>query len=246
MGDGVTISVGDALPYLETRFLELIGKDQASNDLKSWFTSLQQTALIQASSVKCIGMHRPIALNEIYQPTRLVVTGSNVAKLTSMPFQDRTTRSIAQADALYEHVFTVDEFLRRGENAVVYAGPGWGKTTFLHHVFLSSIRKNESLPVLISLRRPTAVQDLERFVDVAKKIQKKQDKSRTLLLVDGYDELPVAERKQVSDAVLRYHALNIGSFYVTCREFYQVFEIVAPEVRIDAGCPRRRFYVWGF
>jgi hypothetical protein len=101
-------------------------------------------------------------------------------------------------------------------------------------VFLSSIRQKDILPVLISLRRPTAVQDLERFVDVAAKIQKKQDKSRTLLLVDGYDELPIVGRKQVSDAVLRYHALNIGSFYVTCREYYQVFEIVAPEVRIDA------------
>jgi len=71
-------------------------------------------------------------------------------------------------------------------------------------------------------------------VDVAKKIQKKEDKSRTLLLVDRYDELPIVQRKQVSDAILRYHALNLGSFYVTCREYYQVFEIAAPEVRIDA------------
>ena len=234
MSEGVKIDLGSALPYLENRLLELIGKDQASNDLKSWFTALQQTAIIQASNVKCIGMHRPIPLAEIYQPTRLRVKGLNLEKRASLPFQDRTARSIAQAEALYEYVFTVDEFLKRHENAIVYAGPGWGKTTFLHHVFLSSVRRNELLPVLISLRRPTAVQDLEAFVDVAKKIQKKQDKSRTLLLVDGYDELPIEGRKQVSDAVLRYHALNIGSFYVTCREYYHVFEIAAPEVRIDA------------
>lgn len=112
MGDGVTISLGDTLPYLETRFLELIGKDQASNDLRSWFTALQQTALIQSSSVKCIGMHRPIPINEIYQPTRLKVKNLNFDKRVSIPFQDRTSRSIAQADALYEHVLSVSEFLR--------------------------------------------------------------------------------------------------------------------------------------
>ena len=205
-----------------------------TNELKSWFSALQQTAIVQASSVKCIGMHSPIPLREIYQPTRLRVKGLNLEKRASSAFQDRISRSIAQAEALYEHVLTVQEFLKRRENAIVYAGPGWGKTTFLHHVFLSSISRKELLPVLISLRRPTAVQDLQKFVGVAKKIQKKQDKSQALLLVDGYDELPIIERKRVSDALLHYHALNIGSFYVTCREYYQVFEIAAPEVRIDA------------
>lgn len=234
MGDGVSINLGDTLPYLETRLLELIGKDQASNELKSWFAVLQQTALVQASSVKCIGMHRPIPLNEIYQPTRLRIKNLNFEKRQAMPFQDRTSRSIAQAEALYEHVLSVGEFLKRGENAVVYAGPGWGKTTFLHHVFLSSVRHGEVLPVLISLRRPTAVQDLQKFVEVARRIQKKQGRSRTLLLVDGYDELPIGERRHVSDSLLHYQALGIGSYYVTCREYYQVLEIAAPEVRIDA------------
>jgi hypothetical protein len=70
-------------------------------------------------------------------------------------------------------------------------------------------------------------------VEVAGAIRKKEDRSRTLLLVDGYDELPIDQRKRVSDAILRYHALKVGSFYVTCREYYQVFDLAAPEVRID-------------
>ena len=41
------------------------------------------------------------------------------------------------------------------------------------------------------------------------------------------------QRKRVSEAILRYQALKIGAFYLTCREYYQVFEIAAPEVRID-------------
>ena len=70
MGNGVSINLGDTLPYLETRLLQLIGKDQSSKDLESWFNSLQKTAMIQASYVKCIGMHHPLRMSEIYQPTR--------------------------------------------------------------------------------------------------------------------------------------------------------------------------------
>jgi hypothetical protein len=230
MGEGVTISLGDTLPYLETRLLQLIGKDQASQDLQSWFTNLQKVAYLQASHVQCIGMHRPLRLHEIYQPTRLRIKGTTET-FDSIPL-DKTARSIARANATNEYVIGVDQFLKRNDNAIVYAGPGWGKTTFLHCVFLKSI-KSEVLPILISLRRPTAVADLGKFVEVAKKIQKKQDKSETLLLIDGYDELSVADRKQVSEAILRYHALDIGPFIVTCREYYHVFEVVAPEVRID-------------
>jgi hypothetical protein len=236
MGDmRISIDLGDTLPYLEQRFLQLIGKDRTNNDTASWFSSLQRTAILQASHVQCIGMHRPLLLREIYQPTRLKVRGptNSREKLESFPHQDKVSRSIAQAGATEERVIRVTEFVKRGENAIIYAGPGWGKTTFLHHVFLVSVQRQELLPVLISLRRPTALQDLDRFVEIAKTIQKKQNKSETLLLVDGYDELPIEQRKRVSDAVLRYHALRIGSFYVTCREYYQVFEIVAPEVRID-------------
>ena len=231
----ININLGDILPYLEQRFLQLIGKDRASTEIASWFSTLQKTAMLQASQVKCIGMHCPLPLAEIYQPTRLKVKGlsGNRERGQSFPRQDKISRSIAQGAAIEERIIGVDDFLRRGENAIVYAGPGWGKTTLLHHVFLVTAHQKDVLPVLISLRRPTAVEDLDRFVELAKTIQKKQDKLQTLLLVDGYDELSVERRKRVSDAVLRYHALKVGSFYVTCREYYHVFDIAAPEVRID-------------
>jgi hypothetical protein len=236
MGDaGININLGDSLPYLEQRLLQLVGKDQASQETARWFNSLQKTAMLQASQVKCIGMHRPLPLTEIYQPTRLKVRGLTAAQANRgwSADLDRVSRSIAQAGAIQEHIVSADQFLRRGENAIIYAGPGWGKTTFLHHVFLASVKSKDVLPVLISLRRPTAPEDLERFVELAATIRKKQAKAEALLLIDGYDELPITQRKRVSDAVLRYHSLKIGMFYVTCREYYQVFEIAAPEVRID-------------
>ena len=232
MGD-INISLGDSLPYLEQRFLQLFGKDRNSSEASAWFSTLQNIAIFQASQVKCIGMHKPVPLDKIYQPTRLRVKGLKESPAGFSSHHGKVDRSMAQARVFEEGIIGVGDFLKRRESAIVYAGPGWGKTTFLHHVFLASIKQRNVLPVLISLRRPTALDDLDRFVNLAAGIRKKQDKSETLLLVDGYDELPVEQRKRVSDAVLRYHSLKIGHFYVTCREYYQVFEIAAPEVRID-------------
>ena len=45
-------------------------------------------------------------------------------------------------------------------------------------------------------------------------------------ICDGYDEVDVADRRRVSDFLLRYQALAVGKFYVTCREYYEVFQIV--------------------
>ena len=233
--NSIQISLGDALPYLEDLFLKLIGRDQETKETAAWFANLQKTSMLYASQVKCIGMHAPLPLPRIYQPTRLRVRGlsQGARKAQSFSHQDKVSRSIVQGHALQERVLGVEEFLKRSENAIVFAGPGWGKTTFLHHVFVKSVLRKEILPVLISLKRPTAVEDLQKFVKIAEKMQKKENKSETLLLVDGYDELPPEKRKLVSEAILRYHVLKIGKFYVTCRDYYHVFDVAAPEARID-------------
>jgi hypothetical protein len=73
--------------------------------------------------------------------------------------------------------------------------------TFLRHIFQRVAQDNEVLPILITRRRTTAVEDLETFVTAATKIKKKEHLSRILLLVDGYDELSVEQRKRVSEAI---------------------------------------------
>jgi hypothetical protein len=74
MGNGgITISVGDTLPYLEQKFWQLFGKDAESRELAEWFKVLQTTALVQTASVQCLGMRDPVPFPDIYQPTRLIV-----------------------------------------------------------------------------------------------------------------------------------------------------------------------------
>lgn len=233
---GVNINLGDALPWLEDRVRAIFGKDVASLELANWFKELQETATKQTSVVYCLGMHRPIPFDDIYQPTRLTIKGNPQAHNAgeSYAYVDAKARSIARGLELDEHSITIADFLASGEDALIFSGPGWGKTTFLHHIFRRTIADPEILPVLITLRMPRANEDLQRFVETVSRITARHHRSKTLLLVDGYDELGKSQRAAVSDLLLRYQAREIGPFYLTCRDYYQVFNLAAPEARIDA------------
>ncbi len=213
----------------------MFGIDAKSLEAASWFKRLQTTAIRHASSVQCVGMRLPIPFDRIYQPTKLIVRGQLDAspKAEKFAYENDYSRSLELARLTAERSVSINRFLAESDDAIIFAGPGWGKTTFLHHVFRSTVRNEEVLPVLVTLRRPEAVSDLQEFVNTASKIQKKQHKSRVLLLVDGYDELTLNQRRKVSETILNYQALAIGSFYLSCREYYQVLDIKAPEVRID-------------
>lgn len=237
MGDsGPTININaDALEYGEQKFLKLFGKDYASVELAGWFKGIQDTALTQTASVHCVGMRNPLPFSNVYQPTRLLV-GQDSGEFSddSYAWGDRVSQSILRGRAFNRDSITVEEFLRRDQDALIRGGPGWGKTTFLHHIFRSTLKRDDFLPVLISLRRPNAVDDLERYVEACSRIQKKQHRACTLLLVDGYDEVNIDQRRRVSEALLRFQSHGAGKFYLTCRDYYQVSQLNAPEVRLEA------------
>src|SRR5438093_1507484 len=130
MGDsGVSINLGDALPYAEQKFLKLFGKDAETVQLAEWFKRLQATALTQTAAVQCLGMRNPLPFDSIYQPTRLIVgPEENDSSTESYAWDDRVSRSILRGRAFNEKSITIDEFLRRDQDALIFSGPGWGKT----------------------------------------------------------------------------------------------------------------------
>ena len=74
---------------------------------------------------------------------------------------------------------------------------------------------------------------LERFVETASKIRSKQHKSRTLLLVDGYDELFAPRSATHFRSPAQVSGPCPWQFLLSCREYYHVFQLAAREVRID-------------
>jgi len=223
-----------ALEYLNQKFWKLFGKDEASKQFVEWFQRLQKTSLAQTLSVQCVGMRTPLPFDNIYQPTRVIV-GPDPDQVEgdgdSFLWADKTTRSFLRGRAVQENSISVQEFLERDQDALILGGPGWGKTTLLHYIYRLTAQHDFLLPVLITLRRPTAVDDLEQYVKACSQVEKKLHKACSLLLVDGYDEVGTGQRKRVSEALLQFTAGGHGKFYLTCRDYYQTSHIKAPEVR---------------
>ena len=98
MGDGLTVDLGSALPYVIDSVLSLFGKDTASIDWKQKVQYFVKLSAEQASSVQCIGMAKPVPITKIYQTTRLtfeqpdpetlIVTGRNSSPRSKQFFSD--------------------------------------------------------------------------------------------------------------------------------------------------------------
>ena len=134
-GFSIKIDPGPALLYLEEKATGWFGKDFASLDSAAWLRGLQNTALVQTSSVQCVGMHKPVPFNDIYQPTSLVIKGVPAKRQEVYAPQDRAARSILASRAFASRPVNVEAFLQTADDAVIFAGPGWGKSTFLHYLY---------------------------------------------------------------------------------------------------------------
>jgi hypothetical protein len=119
------------------------------------------------------------------------------------------------------------------ENAIVFSGPGWGKTTFLHYIFRSLVNQREFYVILVTLRRPSAVEHLEEVVNLATEGTLRNKTSKIVLLIDGYDEITLGDRRRVSEALLNFSAARVGRFILTCRDHYQVSGISCSHVFIE-------------
>ena len=220
----LSVDLGDTVPFLWEKLLSILGKDSATLELRDWFTVLQRSGFLAASSVQCIGMHTPLLLKDIYRPTKLVWQARHL--IADNPLGKR------QEVTLSGFPVSPKSFLGTPTSAVIKAGPGWGKTTFLHYLFLTHAKSSSFVPVLITLRRPGSIEDLERLIDKLSAIKKIKKGLAVLLLVDGYDEITLSSRKRISDLLLKFLAAGVGRLYLTCRDFYDIIDLNLPEVRI--------------
>jgi hypothetical protein len=176
-------------------------------------------------------MANPVPFETIYQPTHLFRKGIRRTS-TEFAYGSRTQRSFLAEQVETFRPISLDDLLALGEDGIIFAGPGWGKTTFMSSVFRAIMRSEDTWPVLISLRRPEAISDLVKLVSIAEKVKSKSSRKKLALLIDGYDEITHSERKTASEALLKYQASGIGYFFLTCREYYAVYQLSAPEIRL--------------
>jgi hypothetical protein len=220
----ITLNLGDTIPFLWEKMLGVIGKDSGTVALKEWFTTLQQSGFATASSVQCIGMHTPLPLQDIYRPTKLLWQTAHLVTQTGLG--RRLEISLPTTSV------TPNSFLSIDSSATIKAGPGWGKTTLLHYLFLTHLKSEKFVPVLITLRHLGSIDHLERLINTLGEIKKIKKGLSILLLVDGYDEIPLISRKRVSELLLKFMAVGVGRLYITCRDFYEIIDLNLPVVKV--------------
>jgi hypothetical protein len=201
MSGDISIDLGSALSYLEQRILGLFGKDAAGLDWQNRLKDMIRLSAEQARQVQCVGMHTPIPIERIYQPTRL--------KRSDRP----------------DHEVDAGTLATIGKDSLIFAGPGWGKTTLLHHLYCELALRQDITPILFTLRWPGVPKDLAEFIE--RLAHSSSTGKAVLLLVDGYDEISEEERQDVSRALVLFQSLKRGTFLLTCRTFYHVYEIKA-------------------
>jgi hypothetical protein len=216
---------------------------EASAELRhrSLIRELNSLGLKATDFVHCIGASKAVPFDQIYQPTKLLFrSGLNISASAAFETQNKAAQSIAMSRGQEFHSLTLESFLASPEDTIVFAGPGWGKTTFLHHIFRRKVGDRLTQTVLITLRRERAIEEMKELVTfwLSHELGANQ---KVLLLVDGYDELTLANRKLVSELLERFSASGKGRYILSCREHYHVISLVASHVRIDAFDQKDRY-----
>lgn len=173
------------------------------------------------ANVKILGMSQPVSLVKIYSPafasttiqSRLFEPDWHSAKSDARSSTEPTQR-------IPRDVVRADGYVESTQRIVVLGGPGSGKTTFLRYIalayaerdiFRTSRLKTSKFPIFVPLLAFAERKDKGSsfFQYIAEELQRKTDqyaeyfikrvleKGLATVLLDGLDEVPSAQRKDV-------------------------------------------------
>jgi len=202
----ISIDISDAVEIALEKAAALFGRDRLTSLKKDRLDALIRLGSQEASFIQCVGMSRPIPLSALYQTSRLCAQQFEEGSATL------TTSDVADL----------------GEGCIIWGAPGAGKSIFLKSLYLHLLKQPDAVPLLITLRNEGAVEDLAFAVDdLVTGARLKPRNKHLVLLIDGYDEVPTAVRKQVSSQLRKFSSLLSGYFVLSCRLHYEVVDLNA-------------------
>ena len=174
-----------------------------------------------AIKVFCVGMRKPIPLNNIYVTLQFLdqEMGSKYRSLEDLEKAFREGRNRHLVFSFDKGVFSLDEGQNERQDGMkvandeqylmVRGGPGVGKSTFLRKVGLETLKKKEGtfkhkcMPVFLELKRCTEDPiDIEAMITnefktcgyphPERKVKTALKSGKLLILLDGLDEVPTA------------------------------------------------------
>ncbi|MDR5804966.1 NACHT domain-containing protein [Caballeronia sp. LZ001] len=193
--------------------------------------SYVETVERRYSSMRIIGMARPVSIRDIYVRVNVLKKISSSHRLTTEELEHFFNRDQNSFGVVQKTEPGVD-VAQREDRLIVLGKPGGGKTTFLKWLALSSWDPTKfsvpRVPVFISLKdwNDSNVSMLEfineefricAFEEPAKFVQQLLTDGRILLLLDGYDEISGKldeATKQIRNIAEKYPNIKI---VMSCR-----------------------------
>jgi len=196
----INIDLESIIRYSMDRLLGLFGHDVLTKLEYEQLNRLMRLAIQRSSFVHVVGMERPLPIKEIYQPTKLL--NSN------------------------DRILSLKKLLEQTNDSIILAGPGQGKTTFIHWLFINLLDRPNWIPILITLRRSDSINDLKTIIKGLSRPKKSIAKGQLVaLLVDGYDEINLNQRKEVSEILEEFSSLKVGRYFLTSRLYYDIISL---------------------
>ncbi len=196
----IDLDLPGLLGYLEAHIRSLFGESEKTKDSERELLRQVRMETERASWVRVVGMEKAVSLKSIYQPSNI---------------------------RLSEGPVPISTLLDSSDDAIIFAGPGRGKTTFLHWLFLHLLEGKEEVPLLFTLRLSGAVSALKALVAILAvgEIPKNLKGKRITLLVDGYDEINRWDRRAVSERLQEFSGLGLGKYILSSRTHYNIIEL---------------------
>lgn len=221
----IDIDLAPTIEYATNKALAYFGKDSISLSIKNNIQNRIKNSIIDCSKVQCIGMPNPISIEEIFQPLNLRI------------------HHYPEAGLVYNRNekinYSIKDIVTLEKSLIVLGGPGAGKSIFLNWIFLSQQKKENSIAIIFRLREPNSIIELEEFIGVVTNTRIVKKKESVLLLIDGYDEVSIKLRKEISYLLNKFESSQKGKFILTCRLHYSIIDLKAKHLFLDSFTPRQ-------
>lgn len=188
--------------WIKPKFAKILSKGKTSKDLidhafVNKFEEYLERSLQKNSKITILAFgNQPRDIERIYIPLTVHVEET--------PNLFNTNRLLSQN---YRITGFNDNFIPFLGRVVITDNAGMGKSTILKYLFISAIKENKGIPVLIELRKLTACHTiLDHIIQELSPIDDEFDKDFILQVIkkgdfifffDGLDEVPGKERKAV-------------------------------------------------